>query len=160
MYLGSSRDHRVDRIIYLLTERVELDFQKDALQTECGIKPPGLTSKERQRKRSAYCLSDSVAANNICDIDIKTVRCKSFTDPTVSYTVSLEQSTANGLTIMSCTCPDFATLRIICKHVFLVNRFKRITISKSFFKIHFKSTYATATTTAATTIFIITTTQP
>ncbi|KAI7846565.1 hypothetical protein BDC45DRAFT_404883, partial [Circinella umbellata] len=38
VYLGRSRNHRVDRIIYILAEKVELDFRRDAYQIRHGIK--------------------------------------------------------------------------------------------------------------------------
>ena len=53
MYLGRSRNHRVDRIIYILAEKVELDFRRDAYQIRHGIKPIWLSTKERTRKKLA-----------------------------------------------------------------------------------------------------------
>ncbi|KAI9310212.1 hypothetical protein BX666DRAFT_1907351 [Dichotomocladium elegans] len=45
----------------------------------------------------------------------------SFTDSTISYTIAIEN---NKMT--ACTCPDFRRSHALCKHMYLLNRVKRI----------------------------------
>lgn len=56
-YLGRSRNHRVDRIIYLLSQVVALDYRQEALQLSLGVRPVcwwlQRTRKERLRMTSA-----------------------------------------------------------------------------------------------------------
>ena len=127
MYLGRSRNHRVDRIIYILAEKVELDFRRDAYQIRHGIKPIWLSTKERTRKKLAYDLSEE-DARNMVTINGNMIECKSFTTSTTYYLLSLQQYGPAEFTIVSCTCPDFNLSHIICKHMFLVNRINQIPI--------------------------------
>ncbi|KAI7855669.1 hypothetical protein BDC45DRAFT_86332 [Circinella umbellata] len=68
-YLGKARNHRVDRIIYILTDKVELDFRKDALQVKRGIIPVWLSAKERKRRQIAYELDDKDANDKLMACD-------------------------------------------------------------------------------------------
>jgi hypothetical protein len=52
-YLGRSRNHRVDRIVYMLSKIVTLDYRRDETQVLFGIKPAYLSGFEQERKRIA-----------------------------------------------------------------------------------------------------------
>lgn len=54
-YLGRSRNLRVDRLVYMLTEIVSLDYRQDALAVFLGIKTITLTANEKKKKRRCRC---------------------------------------------------------------------------------------------------------
>jgi hypothetical protein len=53
-YFGRTRNSRVDRIIYILSQVVINDYRQEALQVQFGIKAFHLTKKEKKSKKLAY----------------------------------------------------------------------------------------------------------
>lgn len=52
-YLGRSRNVRVDKIVYLLSHVVIIDYRQDALRVQIGLKKIHLSPQEEQRKEKA-----------------------------------------------------------------------------------------------------------
>ncbi|KAI7847113.1 hypothetical protein BDC45DRAFT_452361, partial [Circinella umbellata] len=88
VYFGHSRNHHVDRIIYILAEKVELDFRRDAYQIKRGIKPIWFSTKERTRKKLAYDLSEEDAYSMVT-VNSSMIECKSVTTLNTHYLLSL-----------------------------------------------------------------------
>jgi hypothetical protein len=61
----------------------------------------------------------------ILQVDLNFVKIASFTTDDVNYTIEV-----NGLgnELKSCTCEDFQTHKIICKHLFLANRLLNLSL--------------------------------
>ena len=79
---------------------------------------------KKHKKKGAYDLSDDVA-NKMVTRNRNFIECKSFTS-TALYSLSLKQTGPGELTIISCICPDFISMHIICKYMFLANRISQI----------------------------------
>lgn len=59
-YIGRTRNKRVDRIVYILSQVVINDYRQDALQVQLGIKAFHLTEKENKSKA----LADNIDIDN------------------------------------------------------------------------------------------------
>jgi hypothetical protein len=66
-YFGRTRNTRVDRIIYILSQVVVSDYRQEALQVKLGIKSYHLTKKEKQSKRLAYDIDTATATYMIIE---------------------------------------------------------------------------------------------
>ena len=96
---------------------------------------PGCQStNERTRRKAAYDLSDNDAMDMITVVSFNMIECNSFTS--TSYSLFLEQSGPGEFTIVSYTCPDFLSLRIICKYMFLANPVQQIPLQTHALKYH------------------------
>lgn len=60
-YLGRSRSLRVDKLIYMLSQMVTLDYRQDAIKVMCGFKKMNLTKQEKKKKSLADTMPISVA---------------------------------------------------------------------------------------------------
>ncbi|KAL0091139.1 hypothetical protein F4703DRAFT_1970943, partial [Phycomyces blakesleeanus] len=52
-YLGQSRDCRIDKIVYILSQLAERDYRQNTLETYFGIKSIRLSVADTERKRKA-----------------------------------------------------------------------------------------------------------
>lgn len=69
-YFGRSRNTRVDRIIYLLSQVVIVDYRQDALRVQIGSKQFYLSPQEKQRKQKADDISIEEAVYMISEVDL------------------------------------------------------------------------------------------
>lgn len=115
IYLGRSRNLRVDRLVYMLSQIVILDYRQEALQTLIGIRPVALNAREKKRKSTADSIDIQEASLMITTVSDNTFTCKSFNpDSDNIYEIKIENNYVH-----SCSCPDSVG---ICKHMFLVSR--------------------------------------
>ncbi|KAG2232620.1 hypothetical protein INT48_001309, partial [Thamnidium elegans] len=49
-YLGRPRNQRIDRLVYMLTDQLVLDYRRNHLQTSLGIRPAKLSMFEKKTK--------------------------------------------------------------------------------------------------------------
>ncbi|KAL9540247.1 hypothetical protein MBANPS3_009795 [Mucor bainieri] len=117
-YFGRARSLRVDRLVYLLSVVVTLDYQQDRARIKFGIQSSRLSKTEEKRQRLAYQIEYDIAAAMMELVDDIYI-VKSFITQDVSYQVLKSQSY-----LSSCYCLDQIHL---CKHIFLVHRVEGVT---------------------------------
>ncbi|CEP17264.1 hypothetical protein [Parasitella parasitica] len=122
LYLGRSRNLRVDHIVYLLAKVIIVDYRQDNLKTYVSIQDPRLTAEEEKRKQKARAINVDVARFMVKETEENTFCCRSFDfDNDNKYSVVVK----NGY-LFSCSCPDSTPL---CKHIFLVHFVEKVPYS-------------------------------
>ncbi|KAI7846621.1 hypothetical protein BDC45DRAFT_583432 [Circinella umbellata] len=120
-YLKRTRKHRIDYIVWVLTQVVDCAYRQSILQVFHGFEDVGLTKEEKKRHKTAYELDDDTATEYISAVDAQKIYVKSFTKENIYYEIVVREGVLH-----SCTCPDFYFNRILCKHIFLCNSVRDI----------------------------------
>ncbi|ORE22208.1 hypothetical protein BCV71DRAFT_165197, partial [Rhizopus microsporus] len=102
-YLGHSRSLRVDRLVYLLSQVVALDYWQDTIKAAHDFGGFRLTANEEKKGRAAYCIDYDVACSMIEQLEEN-------------------MDTKEGY-LKNCSCPDQTKM---CKHIFLVSRVTKL----------------------------------
>jgi len=114
-------------IIYILTSVVEADFQSDIVRA--NLKVGGrMTPRERQiqkGKRDALQIPFLENEQQIVVTSPSSLSIMSFTTKNKRYDVKLDEK---GY-LSSCSCDDWKTSRLPCKHIWLANRFENIPVA-------------------------------
>ena len=114
-------------IIYILTSVAEADFQADIIRA--NLKVGGrMTPREQQiqrRKRDALQIPFLENVEQIVVTSPSSLSVMSFTDENKRYDVKLDEK---GY-LASCSCADWMTSRLPCKHIWLANRFENIPVA-------------------------------
>lgn len=74
-YLGRSRSHRIDRLIYMLSDNLVLDYRRDHIQTSLGIQPAKLSLFEKERRNIADGIEKQVAISMITKVNEQVITC-------------------------------------------------------------------------------------
>ncbi|CAO3664065.1 unnamed protein product [Rhizopus microsporus] len=117
-YLGHSRSLRVDRLVYLLSQVVALDYWQDTIKAAHDFGGFRLTANEEKKGRAAYCIDYDVACSMIEQLEENVYQCRSFIEDILFY----EMDTKEGY-LKNCSCPDQTKM---CKHIFLVSRVTKL----------------------------------
>ncbi|PHZ15285.1 uncharacterized protein RHIMIDRAFT_234641 [Rhizopus microsporus ATCC 52813] len=121
-YLDHSRSLRVDRLVYLLSQMVALDYWQDIIKAAHDFDGFRLTAKEEKKRRAAYCIDYDIACYMVEQLEENVYQCKSFTENILFY----EMDTKEGY-LKNCSCPDRTKM---CKHFFLVSRVTKLRFSR------------------------------
>lgn len=128
-FFQQRRVKRVDRVIYVLSEKVIPFFQKKTMESELGIgRVPRKEKKEwlANDKAVEHIMSkirrgDPLnLVNPISTDDTSTFEVASFSLPGKTYAITTERSDGPFPMITECNCPDFKKNRALCKHIALV----------------------------------------
>ncbi len=106
-------------VIYILTKAVEHEFKINNFQSYARMGRMSPTHRHlatRQHAADSITMEDALEmVNNISDIFY---RVQSFTDQSINYNISLNID----MSISSCSCEDWQTHQLSCKHIFLLIR--------------------------------------
>ena len=106
-------------VIYILTKAVEHEFKISNFQSYARMGRMSPTHRHlatRQRAADSITMDDALdMVNSISDIIYGV---QSFIDQSINYTVSLN----TNFSISSCSCEDWQTHKLSCKHMFLLIR--------------------------------------
>ncbi|ORE21795.1 hypothetical protein BCV71DRAFT_273978 [Rhizopus microsporus] len=120
-YLGRSRSLRVDRLVYLLSQVVALDYWQDTIKAAHDFGGFRLTANEEKKGRAVYCIDYDVACSMVEQLEENVYQCRSFTEDILFY----EMDTKEGY-LKNCSCPDQTKMY---KHIFLVSRVTKLPFS-------------------------------
>ena len=120
-YLGRFRPLRVDRLVYLLSQVVALDYWQDTIKAAHDFGGFRLTANEEKKGRAVYCIDYDVACSMVEQLEENVYQCRSFTEGILFY----EMDTKEGF-LKNCSCPDQTKM---CKHIFLVSRVTKLPFS-------------------------------
>ena len=118
-YLGRSRSLRVDRLVYLLSQVLSLDYRQENVKAMFGFASIRLTKEEEKRKKAFLIPSDD--AFNMVEKLGECYQCKSFTYDYIYYDIDFQEGY-----LQNCSCDDPSKL---CKHIFLVHRIFEVPFS-------------------------------
>lgn len=117
-YLGRKPNRRVDRLIWILVNDVEEDYQQNISRMLLNV---GRMGPEERRRRKRELEAEAINENVITlMVELQQpghYHVSSFTTSEIKYDVKVE----NG-TMKSCSCPDFTWNQTACKHMFLLHR--------------------------------------
>ncbi|KAG2221180.1 hypothetical protein INT45_007757 [Circinella minor] len=113
-HLKRTRKHRIDYIVWVLTQVVDCAYRQSILQVFHGFEDVSLTKEKKKRHQTAYELDDDTAAEYISIVDAQK---KAFCIRVPVLTFIL-------------------IVYLLCKHIFLCNRVRdiplhRVSISRS-----------------------------
>ncbi|KAG2216254.1 hypothetical protein INT45_013797, partial [Circinella minor] len=112
-YLKKTRKHRIDYIVWLITQVVDCVYRQSILQVFHGFEDVSLTKEEKKQHQTAYELDDDTAAEYISIVDAQKIYVKSFKKENIYYEIAVREGVLH-----SCTCPDFYFNRIL----YMLNR--------------------------------------
>ncbi|GAA5950286.1 hypothetical protein JCM10213_003867 [Rhodosporidiobolus nylandii] len=117
-YLGMMRRQRVDFLIHVLAECVLPDYQAMVIKHKLGFSRRRLDKAEAKRRNEAQAVPSDLAVE-MCYEDVNgELSVESFQDSAVRYSIALNSSGA----ISACSCPDHTQKRMLCKHMWLLQR--------------------------------------
>ncbi|KAI7830339.1 hypothetical protein BC939DRAFT_473904 [Gamsiella multidivaricata] len=128
-HLGRDRNLRVDRLVYLLQDRVDRGFRFAYLKTKRGFQPIPWRKGDVERKQKADKVSFDEAQRKIdynrdqpCDDGRLRISIQSF-DPDTPDTYYILVVIARSGQLLSCSRLDFIKREPLpCKHIFLAER--------------------------------------
>ncbi|KAG1451086.1 hypothetical protein G6F57_016256 [Rhizopus arrhizus] len=120
-YLGRSCSLCVDRLVYVLSQVVALDYWQDTIKAAHDFGGFRLTANEEKKGRAVYCIDYDVACSMVEQLEENVYQCRSFTEDILFY----EMDTKEGY-LKNCSCPDQTKM---CKHIFLVSRVTKLPFS-------------------------------
>lgn len=136
VYLKSARKQRPDFLVYKLLREALIDLRPKVAGAVNGLGSRRMCQAEISQLNKCNAIRLQDAEDYITRPSLpedseeleKAVLVKSFSNAAVDYTVSLNDS---GF-ISRCTCPYMTENRIVCKHMFMVERLLGYTICYDF----------------------------
>ncbi|KAG1208440.1 hypothetical protein G6F69_007211 [Rhizopus microsporus] len=116
-----SRSLRVDRLVYLLSQVVALDYWQDTIKDAHDFGGFRLTANEEKKGRAAYCIDYDITCSVVEQLEENVYQCRSFTEDILFY----KMDTKEGF-LKNCSCPDQTKM---CKHIFSVSRVTKLPFS-------------------------------
>ncbi|KAI9316589.1 hypothetical protein BX666DRAFT_1944842 [Dichotomocladium elegans] len=110
--LAGLKRQRVNVLVYILWDVVLPSLMTDHVQTALLVRPSVMTRAEQQRYRAARDIHGKFLA--LC------------TTATISRIIPCDTIAIENNKMTACTCPDFRRSHALCKHMYLLNRVKRI----------------------------------
>jgi hypothetical protein len=141
------RRQRMDFVIHLLAQCYLPDCITMVFKIENGFIKRTLDKAETKRRDAAYALSHEEAeemviakSDQLVNSFSQSISLETHHPPFVKFQIEVHSLTSTGTSynvhieegrITRCTCPDFTTSSIVCKHIFLASRVENLDISFS-----------------------------
>ncbi|ORE19263.1 hypothetical protein BCV71DRAFT_283634, partial [Rhizopus microsporus] len=109
-YLGRSHSLHVDRLVYVLSQVVALDYWQDTIKAAHDFGGFRLKANEEKKRRASYCIDYNAACSMVEHLKENVYQCRSFTESILFY----EMDTKEGF-LKNCSCSGQTKM---CRHIF------------------------------------------
>ncbi|ORE19627.1 hypothetical protein BCV71DRAFT_283053 [Rhizopus microsporus] len=90
-YLGRSCSLHVDRLVYLLSQVVALDYWQGTIKAAHDFGGFRLTANEEKKRRAVYCIDYDFACSMVEQLEENVYQCRSFTEDILFYEMDTKE---------------------------------------------------------------------